>query len=451
MSRIAVTLFVASLIWSAASVEARAENWPRWRGPTGNMLSTETGIATTWGPDQNVAWRAASPGPAGSTPVVWGDRIFLTTLIGPDEGADLAVVCLSTAGKKLWQRTVGGGNQWARVDKGNSAAPSPVTDGQHVWYFFGTGVLGCFDREGNERWQFNVQDRYGKIDIQFGMSSTPVLDGDDLYLQLMHGTMRGSYTVLKIVKLDARTGQEIWAVDRRPEPGITLEEMFETKHSYASPFLYADGSQRFLVTHGADATVGYALDDGAEVWRLGGLNGPSPFNPQKFDPTFRFVATPTAAEGAIIVPTAKRGPLVALQVTPDLHGRIDQPSSASPWHFPRTPDVPCPLIVDGLVYCVDAGSGQVFCLDLKSGEELYYERGHGGVHYASPLYADGHIYVTAMDGTVNVIKAGRTYEIVAENTFGEKMTASPIVADGVLYLRTYDALYAIRDGARAAR
>ncbi len=445
MSRVLATTLGCCLLWSANCAELRAENWPRWRGPTGNMISTETGIATQWGPDRNVAWRTTLPGPAGSTPVVWGDRIFLTTLIGSEDGAELAVACLSTSGEKLWQQTVGGGNQWARVDKGNSASASPVTDGKHVWYFFGTGMLGCFDIDGNERWKFDVQDRYGKIDIQFGMSSTPVLDGDDLYLQLMHGTMRGSYTVLKVVKLDARTGDEIWAVDRKPEPGVTPAEMFETKHSYASPFLYDDAGQRFLVTHGADATVGYRLDDGEELWRLGGLNGPSEFNPGNFDPTFRFVATPTAAEQSIVVPTAKRGPMVALKVTPDLHGRIERPSGQVRWFHDRTPDVACPLIVDGLVYCVDAGSGQVFCLELETGKQLYYERGHGGVHYASPLYADGHVYVTAMDGNVNVIKSGRAYEIVSSNTFGEKMTASPIVSDGTLYLRTYEALYAIRN------
>src|SRR5690606_8189441 len=240
------------------------------------------------------------PGPGGATPIVWGDRIFVSTSVGADEGADLALMCISTDGKKQWQVTVGSGNQNARANEGNSASPTPVTDGKHVWVFFGTGQLACYTVAGGEGWNFNVQDRFGKFDIQFGMSSTPVLDGGHLYMQLLHGALRGEYLVQKVIKLDAATGETIWAIDRPHEPDITPEEMFEIKHAYSSPLMYDHDGLKFLVTHGADATVGHNLEDGSELWRLGAINGPTKFNTTKFDPTFRFVSSPTAVPGSIV-------------------------------------------------------------------------------------------------------------------------------------------------------
>ena len=134
--------------------------------------------------------------------------------------------------------------------------------------------------------------------------------------------------------------------------------------------MYHDGRQKFLVTHGADATVAHDLDDGSEIWRLGGMNGPSAFHSKSFDGFFRFVGSPTAVPGTIIIPTAKWGPTFALTVDDSLRGRIDRPGPHIRWINEKTPDVCCPLIVDGLVYHVRK-SGQVFCVDLATGEELY--------------------------------------------------------------------------------
>ncbi|MCA9076120.1 MAG: PQQ-like beta-propeller repeat protein [Planctomycetaceae bacterium] len=438
-----LTSCLSLALTAIASTSSLAENWPQWRGPTGNGLSGETGIATEWSNEKNVAWRLPLPGPAGATPIVWGDRIFVTSTVGSDEGADLVLVCASTDGKQLWQKKVGSGNLNARTTEGNSASPTPVTDGEHVWTFFGTGILGCYDFEGNEVWKFNVQDRYGEFDIQFGMSSTPVLDGDHLYLQLLHGKWGGEYLVQKVIKLKKSTGEDVWAVDRAPEPGAISLEMGETKQSYASPIMYNDGKHHWLVTHGADSTIGHDLSDGHEVWRIGGLNGPSSFNPGQFDQTFRFVTSPTAVDGTIIIATAKRGPSVAVKVDDSLKGRIEKPSDQIRWVNDKTPDVCCPLVVDGLVYFVRK-SGQVFCVDLKTGDEFYYENTRREQHRSSPVYCDGHIYSTARDGHTTVFKTGPKLEIVAENDLGETMTSTPVISNGTLYMRTYDALYAIR-------
>ena len=176
---------------------------------------------------------------------------------------------------------------------------------------------------------------------------------------------------------------------------------------------------------------------------VGGLNGPSSFNPGEFDQTFRFVTSPTAIDGTIIIPTAKRGPSVALKVDDNLKGRIEKRSDQIRWINEKTPDVCCPVIVDGLVYFVRK-SGQVFCVDLETGDELYYENTRREQHRSSPIYCDGHIYSTARDGHTTVIKTGPKLEIAAENDLNETMTSTPVISNGTLYMRTYDALYAIR-------
>jgi outer membrane protein assembly factor BamB len=432
MLRHAIPALLAIQIFSAG---ASAENWPEWRGPQRNGISTEKNIPTEWTKaKENVAWRTELPGPSGATPVVWDDRIYLTTA----EGDNLLLMCFSTAGKELWRQKVTDGNSNARAGEGNSASPSPSTDGQHVWCYFGNGILACFNKDGKEVWKLNVQERYGKFDIQFGMTATPVLYGDHLYMQLIHGTWGGPYKVGKVVKLNKKDGSEVWAVDR---PSNADDEC---KHSYASPVLYDDGAIKFLITHGANCSVGHSLETGEEIWRLDGLNGPSKLNQDEYDNTFRMVASPGVAPGTVIIPTCKGGPALRLKVDQSLRGNVLESPDAIRWIVQNTPDVPCPLILDGLVHlCMT--DGKVLCVELESGKELYFKRGHNAQHRCSPLYADGHIYMAAKDGTVSVYKHGREFEIVAENDMNkEGITASPVVSNSTLYLRSTKALYAIR-------
>ena len=233
-SKVVRLLIISLLIFAAGDL--RAENWPQWRGPTNNCVSQETGIPAKFSKTENVAWRLPLPGQAGSTPIVWGNRIFLTSA----DGNDLVLFCCSTDGKPLWKKVVASGNKAIRADEGNLASPSPSTDGKHVWCYFGTGDMACYDFDGNEVWKFNLQDRYKKFNFFWGMHVTPLLDGDRLYMSLIYTGSK------QVVALDKNTGAEIWSAERPSDARAECEQ------SYASPIIYRDAKQEFLLTHGAD-------------------------------------------------------------------------------------------------------------------------------------------------------------------------------------------------------
>ena len=424
-----LVLFTLSVAFCATTL---ADNWPAWRGPTGNGLSTEKNLPTEWSPTKNVAWKLELPGSAGASPVVWDKQIFLTSV---NAGGDLLLMSVSTDGKELWKQVVASGNKDARGDEGNSASPSPVTDGKHVWSFMGEGTLGCYTVDGKEVWKFNLQDRYGKFSIQFGMSSTPVLDDGVLYLQLIHGEGDPKTREACVVALDGATGAEVWKVDRPSDAEA------ENEHSYASPMMYQDGKTKLLLSHGADFIVAHDLKDGHEVWRCGGLNRRDD-KVLPYDPTLRFVASPVSAPGIIVVPSAKQHPLLAIR--PNGAGDITGKADMQLWTWKRTPDVPTPVILDDLVYlCME--NGNLTVLEAMTGKEVYSEATHRQRHRASPVVADGKLYMTARDGRITVVQTGREFKTLAVNELGEDQSSSPAISNGTIYLRTFKHLWAIRN------
>ena len=423
-TRILGGVIAASLYcFLANSVNA---DWPQWRGARLDGVSDEIDLPTKWSKTENVAWRLAMPGAAGSTPVITGDRIFVTSV----SGSDLLLLCVGTDGTEQWRRTVATGNTDVRGDEGNSASPSACTDGKHVWTVMANGMCGCYTLDGEQVYLFNLQDRYGPFEIAFGMTSTPVLDNGRLYFQFIHGEGNPDTREAMVVCLDAATGNEIWK-----QPRITGAAK-ENEHSYASPMLYRDNEREFLITHGGDYVMAHSLKDGVELWRCC-------LNPQgaSYHPTLRFVASPLATPGMIVVPSAKGQEVLCLR--PDIQGDVSDDAAALHWKRDTgTPDVPSPLYHDGLVYLCRE-NGNLVCVDAKTGEEFYEERTTRDRHRASPLYADGKVYLTARNGVITVVKPGRKFEIIAQNDLGEAISASPAVANGRIYLRTFEALYAI--------
>ena len=331
-------------------------------------------------------------------------------------------MCVNTEGEELWKKTIAHGNRIVRGGEGNSAAPSPVTDGEHVWAFFGTGDLVCYDFQGNQVWHTNIAKRYGTFSLYFVMASTPLIDKDRLYMHLIHSN------AWLVLALDKMTGEEVWKHNRQSDATE------ECEHAYTSPILYRDAEREYLVVHGADYVTAHSLEDGSEIWRCGDLNPKARYNY-----SLRFVASPAATEGLIVVPSAKNGPVVGID--PAAQGDITN-GKWQRWKLKQgTPDVPSPVIHGGLVYLCRE-NGDLICLDAATGEQLYRERTHRHRHRASPVYANGHIYLTSRDGVINVVKTGRQFELIASNFMNEVIASSPVITNQALYLRTYQALYA---------
>ena len=357
---------------------------------------------------------------ASSTPAVWGEHIFLTS----QDGGDLVLMSVSTAGKEEWRKKIGSGANKFRKDEGNEASASPSTDGKHVYAFVASGNLVCYSFDGQEVWNVDLQKKYGKFRIQFGMHSTPVLYKDRLYLQIMHDGGQ------QVIAIDKGNGEEIWKVDRKSDGRA------ECLHSYASAVMWHKGKDAYLVVHGNDYSTAHDLKDGSEIWRLGDLNPKG-----KYNPTLRFVATPVATPDLIVVPTAKRGPVVG--VKPDARGSIVTNSTGEQWRLSKgTPDVPSPLVYEGLVYlCGEQGS--LMCLDAHTGESYYDQRIFGDRYRASPVYVDGKIICTSRQGVVTVVKAGKNFEVLSTNRMNDDVTASPGISNGRIYIRGWKYLYAI--------
>ncbi len=411
----------------AATSLAWAENWPQWRGPQLNGLSSEKEVPTKWTKTSGVAWRIDLPGPGGATPVVWEERIFVTSV----EGDDLVLLCLNLAGKTEWKKIVDSGNNNVRGDEGNSASNSPCTDGKHVWAMFTNGRLACYTVEGKEVWSTNLQERFGKFDIAFGMTSTPVLDQGRLYLQLIHGEGDPKTQESKVICLEGSSGNTVWEVSR------TSDGRAENEHSYASATLYRSKAAEYLVVHGNDYTTGHSLATGAELWRLGGLNPKG-----SYEPTLRFVASPVAVPGMIVVPTAKNRGVYCIQGD-HLQGNVTNNPEAFYWSKDKeTPDVPSPLVVNGLAFLLRE-NGNLMCLNAETGKEYYNERTTPDRHRASPVYANGNLYLCARNGKVTVAEAGEKFNIVSVNDLGEEISASPAIANGRIYIRTFKGLWSI--------
>jgi len=417
-------LMCVGWIMCCCAMAVQAENWPQWRGTLHDGISHETNLPVKFSKTENCVWSVKLPGAAGASPVVWGEHIFLTAAVEKD----LQLLAYSTAGKQLWVKTIGSGNQIARGDEGNYASPSPVTDGEHVWAFVGTGDFVCYDFSGKEVWHRNLQTDYGRFEIQFGMSSTPVLDGNNLYLQLIHGEGDPATREALVICLDKTTGKQVW---KQPRPS---EAEAENEHSYASPTLYRDNERAFLLTHGADYIIAHDLNSGAELWRVGGLNPKD-----KYNKTLRLVASPLAVPGLIVAPSAKNGPVLGIHpqgIGTDIRAELA-------WtRKDNTPDVPSPLYYKGVVYLCRE-NGTLLALDAKSGEQLFQERCYSDRYRASPILADGHLYLTSRKGIVTVVNATRTFESLAENDLGEDISASPAVSNGRIYFRTFKSLIAI--------
>jgi outer membrane protein assembly factor BamB len=413
---------LAAILVTAASGTLAAEDWPMWRGPAQNGISNEKALPLNWSATENVAWKLAMPTVSGSTPIIAGNTVFLSVADGPNEGDPLALWAVDRdSGKVRWKQPMAAGNR--KVRKGDMTSPSPVTDGKTVWLLTGTGSLKAFDFAGKELWARDLTKDYGAWGLNHGYGSSPLLDGGNLYIPVLHGmnTDDPSY----VLKIDGKSGKTLWKVERP----TTAQR--ESPDAYTTPVVAKVGQAQEIVISGGDVVTGHDPASGKELWRLTGQN---PEN----NPYYRVVASPVAHGDMVFAPSRVK-PLTAVKAG----GRGDVSSSHKLWAFDKGPDVPSPLTDGTLLYLID-DRGVVHVLDAKTGAVVYGpQRLKPGTYSSSPILAGDRIYVLNEDGLTTVIKSGREFQVLAENALGEYVLGSVAASNGQIFIRTGQNLYCI--------
>lgn len=420
-----------------------AADWPHWRGPNGNGVAPDATLPVRWSAAENVAWKSPMAGAGVSTPIVSGDRVYVTSQIGAGvrrpgnhprlvQGADAAaqgeraieaagggdpsrttfvVEALARAdGKRLWERRIDATGDLTPVhDKHNLATPSPVTDGTLVFAWFGTGQLVALDRGGAIVWQRHLAIENGAFDIQWGHGSSPVVHGD--HLILLCDQPARSY----LLAVDKKTGKDVWKADRG-----------KGRSSYSTPLVISGAFGTEIVVNSTERIDAYDAKTGAHLWHAG--------------ETSRFaVPTPVFQHGVIYASRGYRsGPYMA--ITPG--GRGDVTKTHVAWNVATgAPYVSSLLYYEGLVYMAN-DVGVLTAVDAATGERVWQERVEG-VFSASPVAGGGHVYFVSENGDTVVVKAARAPQIVARNALGERVVASPAISNGRMFVRTDQHVFAI--------
>ena len=427
--RTLVTTFVALL---TATAPAAAQHWPQWRGPGGLGISAETHIATHWGPDDNIAWRVALEGLGTSTPVIWGDLIFLTSQLGTgpidergaqfpgtrrassrrqDEGVTLLVQAFRRGdGHLAWEHRLPATGPIPAVHRNhNLATPSVVTDGARLFAWFGTGQLVALDLEGRELWSRHIGQDYAPFDVLWGHGSSPQLYENLLILQCDHPA--DAY----MLALDTATGEERWVVNRGP-----------LLRAYSTPIVVPtdDGDQ--LIVNSSRWIDAYDPRTGQTRWRAGST-------------VELAIAMPVYEDGVVY---STRGYSSGPSLSVDTGGTGDVNNTHVRWRQPtRAPYVSSLLLYRGLLYMATE-NGILTITDPDTGDPLARTR-LNGVYTASPVAANGHVYLLNEDGETVVLAAGPDARVVSRNLLGERALASPAIAHGRVYIRTDQHLFAI--------
>ncbi len=431
-----LTALIATLAAPAA-----AQNWPHWRGPAAAGVSTEKELPLQWNDTQGVAWKAQIRGVGISSPIVWANRVFVTSQLGsgdsrpgprlvqsgnpleagerplaasPTAGrgpvAFLITALDRTSGRRLWEYELRASGPLPSVhEKHNLASPSPVTDGARVYAWFGTGQIAAVDLDGKLVWQKHLGADYGPFEINWGHGSSPVVHGDTVFLLCYHDP--ASY----LLALDARTGAVRWKTDA--SAGVT---------SYSTPLVVATGPTTEVIVNSSDGLSAYDAATGSRLWQVAETN--------------RFpIPTPLFQDGIIYASRGYRSsPFMAIRPG----GKGNVASSHVVWRAPSGgPYISSLLYYDGLIYMV-GDVGVLTVTDAKTGERVFQQR-IGGVYSASPVAADGKIYLVSEDGQTIIVSAGRTPRVLARNRLNARLLASPAIAGGRLFLRSDDAVYAI--------
>jgi outer membrane protein assembly factor BamB len=408
---------VATFLLADPSAGADAERfWPHWRGPLMTGAAARGNPPVEWSETKNVKWKVEIPGLGSSTPVVWGDRLFVQTAVPTGEGGKqrfLVVAIGRQDGKVLWQRVVREEAPHEGHHATNTyASASALTDGQHVYAFFGSRGLYALDLGGNVKWEKDLGDM--NVKMGFGEAASPVLHGDKLVVNWDH---EGESF---IVALDKRTGKEVWRVAR------------DEKTSWSTPLVVEHAGRAQVITSATSRVRSYDLATGALVWEASGM-------------TANAIPTPVHQDGVVFLTSGFRGNALLAVDLAGAKGDVTN-TPAVLWRYDRdTPYVPSPLLYGGQLYILKSNSGVLSAFDTKTGRKLFGEQRVEGVPnvYASPLGAGGRVYIAGRDGGVAVLQHGPEFKPLAVNRLDDGFDASPVAVDDELYLRGRKYLYRI--------
>ena len=439
--RIALTLIVGISLGVAAlsflAGNASAGNWPQWRGPDGSGISSEKNLPSEWSPTKNIKWKTPIDGRAHSSPIVWGNRVFLTTAVegdvvagakavkhmegdkeflhpdsvGADRKHSFKVICLDRdSGKVLWQSTAWEGTPYDnRHRKSSYAASTPATDGKLVYAFFGTEGIYAYDFKGKLAWKAQL----GNLGtVGMGTGTSPILFDNLVIVQCDEENGAASF----IVALDKKTGKEVWKTPRKVQV------------SWSTPLLARTSTRAELITSGTEAVIAYDPATGKELWRHKGVESnaiPSPVANSEMV----FLVAGFPAKIAMAISLGRSG---------DLKENVL-------WKYEKgTAYVPSPILYGDYLY-LTSDRGILTCLDAKTGE-VKYEGGRipiPATFTASPVGFDGKLLLTSEDGDTFIVKSGPKHEVLGTNSVGEPVYASPAIADGRIFIRGEKNLYCI--------
>jgi outer membrane protein assembly factor BamB len=428
----------------AALVLAADSNWPQFRGPAATGMGVGS-PPTEWSGEsgKNIRWKTEVPGLGHSSPVIWGDRIFLTSAV-PETGEaalkvglygaiqpveneppqSFRVFCIDRkSGKILWQNTaISGHPEIKRHPKSTHANPTPATDGKHLVVSFGSEGFYTYDLNGKLLWKkdFGVLDSgyFVAPQAQWGFASSPVIHNGKVIVQA--DVLKDSF----LAALDVASGKQLWRTNRADVPTWSTPAI--------APYTAGGAKRQQVVVNGWKHIGGYDLETGAELWKMGG-GGDIP------------VPTPVVAEGLILITSAHGAQRPIYAIRTDAAGELAADSKSIAWSQERAGNyMQTPLAAGGLAYfCHDTGVLTVY--QLSNGERVYQQRLGGGTtgFTSSPVAAADRVYITNEEGRTMVLAAGREYKLIAENDLGQTVMATPAISDGVLYIRGRKHLFAI--------
>lgn len=441
-------LLAIAFLFSAVAL--RAENWANWRGPAHNNSSPEKGLPEKFSKTENVKWAVEMPGMSAATPVIWGDRVFLTAA-DPKVNKQAALCLDRKTGQQLWRADISAFTTDGQYS--NSCSPSPATDGKIVVFFFGTGDLVAFEVGGKKLWERNI----GPFAFQWTFSSSPLLHDGRLIMQVLqrdvavrgNGKPTGNESFL--LAIDPATGQDLWR-SIRPSDAVA-----ESREAFSTPLPLVHDGRAELVVVGGDAITGHDPANGRELWRWGTWN-------QTRIGHWRLVPSPTFGGGVILACAPKnapvyavkaggRGPIATKSLAWQSHvQQTEDAADAAPTKNERdlTSDVPTPLFYEGKFYILNGTKKKLYCINPADGAVVWSGDLTGrSIFQASPTAADGKLYVMNFDAEVFVVQTGGSeFKLLHQASFkddgdGTRHRSSIAISQGNLFVRTGTKLFCL--------